>query len=65
MTGFYLGNKIIRLLVTIMLIVTYALIVKEGLLLFAVNAFALHIITMAYMGYYCIREEQKRKQIQT
>lgn len=58
MTSYYLATKLIRLMLTMFLIIAYALLVRENLLLFAIGVFVYYIVTMLYTGYYCIREEQ-------
>ena len=60
-THFYLISKTLRFLLSMILIVGYGIITREGLLTFAINLFVFYICTVSYTTVYCAKAEYKKK----
>lgn len=60
-TTYYLGEKTVRLLICIGILIVYALFQKEGLVNFTMDIAAFYLVTMVYTSYYCIKEERRNK----
>lgn len=57
MTGFYLINNVARLLMSVLILLVYAMFVKQNLLVFTVNLFVFYIVTVVSNSLYSIRNE--------
>ncbi len=55
LTGFYLANNLVRLFLAIILIVTYGLTVREGILLFALNLLPFYGLVAASLSSICTK----------
>ena len=65
LTGFYLIVKVVKLLLSILILLVYGLIGGKGIIVFAVNLFTLYLVTMLFWSYYWIKKEQKyNKQVE-
>lgn len=65
LTGFYLIDKIVRLLLSVLILLVYGLICGKDIVAFAVNLFTLYLVTMFFSSYYWIKKEQKyNKQVE-
>ena len=61
LTSYYLAGKTLRLLLSIIIITGYGILIREGLLIFAINLFIYYIVTAIFSSIYCIKEENKTK----
>ena len=61
LTGYYLIDKTVRLLLSILILLVYDLAYGRDIAAFAINLFMLYIVTMVFTSYYCIKKEQKAK----
>lgn len=57
---YYLATKMIRLILSLVILVIYGLLHKEGIIMFAANLFAYYIATVVYMSVYLIKKEKVR-----
>ena len=65
LTVFYLIDKIVRLLLSVLILLVYGLICGKDIVAFAVNLFTLYLVTMFFSSYYWIKKEQKyNKQVE-
>lgn len=60
-TGYYLLNNVARICLCVVLLVVYAVTIRQELILFTVNLFIFYLTTAVYISRYCIREETKIK----
>lgn len=56
-TIFYLTSKLMRLLLCMVIFIGYGILVRNSLLLFAVNLVVFYIVSILTNSIYCIREE--------
>ncbi len=56
-SGFYLANNAIRLLLSVILLLVYGFLVKDGMFLFAINLIVYYLATVIFNSYYCIKTE--------
>lgn len=61
LTGYYLIDKTVRLLLSILILLVYDLAIGRDIAAFAINLFVLYVVTMVFTSYYCIKKEQKAK----
>ncbi len=61
LTVFYLIKKVTRLLLCAVLLVLYGVLVKTGILAFAMDLLALYVVTAGFTTYYCLRMEHNIK----
>lgn len=59
LTGYYLIDKTVRLLLSILILLVYDLACGRDIAAFAINLFVLYLVTMVFTSYYCIKKEQK------
>ncbi len=61
LTAFYLIEKVTRLLLCAILLVLYGVLVKTGILAFAMDLLALYVVTAGFTTYYSLRMEHNIK----
>lgn len=62
-TGFYLINNVTRLILSVIILVIYAVMVKQGLLVFAINLAIYYLVTVIFTCYHCVKKETYIKSV--
>ena len=58
---FYLISKTLRFFLSMVLIVIYGVLIREGLLAFAINLFVFYLVTVVVTTLYCAKAEHNNK----
>lgn len=64
-TGFYLTMKVVRILLSAIILVVYAYFVKQNLTAFAINLAAFYIVTMIFVTRISMKAETKNKKVKS
>lgn len=60
LVGYYLADKMIRMILCILIVVVYGVIGKPGLIPFSVNLFILYLFTVIYCNIYCVKQDKNK-----
>ncbi len=58
LVGYYLADKMIRMILCILIVVVYGVIGKPGLIPFSVNLLILYLFTVIYCNIYCVKQNK-------
>ena len=60
LVGYYLADKMIRMILCILIVVVYGVIGKPGLIPFSVNLLILYLFTVIYCNIYCVKQDKNK-----
>ena len=60
LVGYYLADKMIRMILCILIVVIYGVIGKPGLIPFSVNLLILYLFTVIYCNIYCVKQDKNK-----
>ena len=60
LVGYYLADKMIRMILCISIVVVYGVIGKPGLIPFSVNLLILYLFTVIYCNIYCVKQDKNK-----
>lgn len=60
LVGYYLTDKMIRMILCILIVVVYGVIGKPGLIPFSVNLLILYLFTVIYCNIYCVKQDKNK-----
>lgn len=60
LVGYYLADKMIRMILCILIVVVYGVIGKPGLITFSVNLLILYLFTVIYCNIYCVKQDKNK-----
>lgn len=60
LVGYYLADKMIRMILCILIVVVYGVIGRPGLIPFSVNLLILYLFTVIYCNIYCVKQDKNK-----
>lgn len=60
LVGYYLADKMIRMILCILIVVVYGVMSKPGLIPFSVNLLILYLFTVIYCNIYCVKQDKNK-----
>ena len=60
LVGYYLADKMIRMILCILIVVVYGVIGKPGLIPFSINLLVLYLFTVVYCNIYCVKQDKNK-----
>lgn len=60
LVGYYLADKMIRMILCVLIVVVYGVIGKPGLIPFSVNLLILYLFTVIYCNIYCVKQDKNK-----
>jgi amino acid transporter len=60
LVGYYLADKMIRMILCIICVIIYGVIDKSGLITFSINLLILYLFTVIYCNIYCVKQDKNK-----
>ena len=60
LVGYYLADKMIRMILCIICVIIYGVIDKSGLITFSINLLILYLFTVIYCNIYCVKKDKNK-----